>query len=261
MREKCDMFDNGIIEKLKDLRDNKGAYALKASFEDEGVTDSDLSDLVLLSGPADIKVYVKIGGCEANRDIEKCLRLGIKGVVAPMVESEFAVSKFVDSINQRASLFGIDRPKIFINIETIQAAKVSKGIFKEHHTHLDGIVVGRSDLSKSMGLGKKYVDDKRVMLEVTKVLESAKSYGLKTKMGGTVSRSSAAHIIDLNSQGLLDFFETRAVIYEIKKARDVVSSISSALEYEQLLLDRRQHFHDTKAEFFKGRVNNIEERK
>ena len=92
------MFNENITNKLKDLDNVHGAHALKASFEDEGVTDCDLSDLVLLSGGTGLKVYVKIGGCEANRDIERCLRLGIKGIVAPMVESEFAVSKFINSV-------------------------------------------------------------------------------------------------------------------------------------------------------------------
>ena len=255
------MFNNEIIKKIQDLKNNKGAYALKASFEDEGISDSDLSDLILLSNPANIRVYVKIGGCEANRDIEECLRLGIKGIVAPMVESEFAVSKFIDSIEQRISLFGTSRPKIFINIESIEAVKRSKKIFEKYYDKLDGIVVGRSDLSKSMGLGKKYVNSAQVMLEVKKVLENAKNHDLITKMGGTVSAESATHIMDLHAQGLLDFFETRAVIYEIPKLKNIVASISSALEYEQLLLENRIRFHHIKAGFFENRKNNIERRK
>ena len=255
------MFNENITNKLKDLHNVHGAYALKASFEDEGVTDCDLSDLVLLSGGTGLKVYVKIGGCEANRDIERCLRLGIKGVVAPMVESEFAVSKFIDSVNQRCSLFGVERPKIFVNLETELACQRAKKIIKTHCENLDGIVVGRSDLSKSMGLTKADVNGIRVMKIVRETLAVAKNYGLTTKMGGTVSSESCTTINGLYDRNLLDFFETRAVIYDLSKIFDIKRSIKQALEYEQMLLTRRQNFHSVKAKFFNDRITNIEVRK
>lgn len=255
------MFNENITHKLKDLHNVHGAYALKASFEDEGVTDCDLSDLVLLSGGTGLKVYVKIGGCEANRDIERCLRLGIKGVVAPMVESEFAVSKFIDSVSQRCSLFGIEKPKIFVNLETELACKRARKIIKSHYNSLDGIVVGRSDLSKSMGLAKTDVNDTKVMKVVQETLTIAKEYELTTKMGGTVSSDSCAVISSLYDQGLLNFFETRAVIYDLSKTFDIKRSIKQALEYEQMLLTRRQSFHGVKAKFFNDRIANIEVRK
>ena len=255
------MFNENITNKLKDLHNVHGAYALKASFEDEGVTDCDLSDLVLLSGGTGLKVYVKIGGCEANRDIERCLRLGIKGIVAPMVESEFAVFKFIDSVNQRCSLFGVERPKIFVNLETELACQRAKKIIKSHSNSLDGIVVGRSDLSKSMGLTKADVNGTKVMKVVQETLTIAKDYELTTKMGGTVSSDSCAVISDLYDQGLLNFFETRAVIYDLSKIFDIKRSIKKALEYEQMLLTRRQNFHGVKAKFFNDRITNIEVRK
>lgn len=255
------MFNDSIKEKLKNLHDIYGAHALKASFEDEGVTDSDLSDLVLLSGGTGLKVYVKVGGCEANRDIEKCLRLDIKGIVAPMVESTFAVSKFIDSVGERVKLFGVQMPKIFVNLETITACKNAKEIINNHHLNLDGIVVGRSDLSKSMGLGKPYVNSDEVMSQVYSTLETAKKFNLTTKMGGTVSQESADLIADLHEKDLLDFFETRAVIYDLSKVFKIKKSIKQALEYEQMLLNRRQRFHDVKAGFFGERVKSIEVRK
>ena len=255
------MFNKNITNKLKDLHSIHGAYALKASFEDEGVTDSDLSDLVLLSGGSGLKVYVKIGGCEANRDIERCLRLGIKGIVAPMVESEFAVSKFISSVEERCSLFGVRKPKVFVNLETQLACNRARTIIEAHHSSLNGIVVGRSDLSKSMGLSKAEVNDPVVMKVVKQTLQTAKEYGLTTKMGGTVSRESCDLIEELYESQLLDFFETRAVIYDLSKTFNIKRSIKQALEYEQMLLVRRQNFHNVKAGFFNSRVSNIEVRK
>jgi len=255
------MFNNKITKKIRDLHENHGAIALKASFEDEGVTDSDLSDLVLLSGGSGMDVYVKIGGCEANRDIEKCLRLGIKGVVAPMVESSFAASKFIESMQQKASLLEADCPRLFINLETRTACSNTKEILKNHHNSLSGIVVGRSDLSKSLGLTKENVNDPEVMTMVKKTLETAKSLGLQTKMGGTVSKDSVGAISELYESSLLDYFETRAVIYRISKVKSIERAIKSALEYEQMLLEKRHSFHKIKSDFFFNRTNSIENRK
>ena len=47
-----------------------GLSALKSSFEDEGVSDSDLIKLLLISSKSGIPTFVKIGGCEAKRDID-----------------------------------------------------------------------------------------------------------------------------------------------------------------------------------------------
>jgi|TARA_Y100000287_G_scaffold175933_1_gene166115 hypothetical protein len=256
------MFNNNITNKLKNLNSNYGAHALKASFEDEGVTDADLNDLILLSGDTKLKVYVKIGGCEANRDIETCLRMGIRGIVAPMVESDFAVSKFIDSVAERCSLFAIPySPKLFVNLETETACKNAKKIIKKHHKNLSGIVVGRSDLSKSLGLSKANVNDTRVMNVVRDTLNVAKDYNLQTKMGGTVSRDSSKLIYELWSNGLLDFFETRAVIFKLENVENIKKSIGEALSYEQMLLKRRHHFHSVKSSFFDSRVQSIEVRK
>lgn len=255
------MFDKKITKSIINLKERHGAYALKASFEDEGVTDSDLNDLILLSGNTGLQVYVKIGGCEANRDIETCLRLGISGLVAPMVESPFAVSKFVSSVRSKCSLLSITEPKKFINLETITACNRSEEILDLHHEDLDGIVVGRSDLSRSMGLEKKNVNDKEVIDVVRKTLRNAKKHGLQTKMGGTVSAESVDAITALFLDGLLDRFETRAVVFTVSDSKDILGSVKAALAYEQMLLEKRHHLHNVKANFFNERVKNIEKRK
>ena len=69
------MFSKEIKDCLSDLKNLYHATALKASFEDEGINDEDLTDLVLLSRFGDLEVAVKIGGAEANSDI----LLSVKG--------------------------------------------------------------------------------------------------------------------------------------------------------------------------------------
>ena len=41
---------------------------------------------------AECTPFVKVGGCEANTDIYNCLKIGVNGIIAPMVETPFAIS-------------------------------------------------------------------------------------------------------------------------------------------------------------------------
>ena len=108
---------------------------------------------------------------------------------------------------------------------------------------------------------EKNVNDKEVIDVVRKTMENAKKHNLQTKMGGTVSAESVDVINELFSDGLLDRFETRAVVFTISESKDILGSVKSALDYEQMLLQKRHHLHNTKANFFNERVENIERRK
>ena len=112
-----------------------------------------------------------------------------------------------------------------------------------------------------MGLEKKNVNDKKVIDVVRKTLKNAKKHGLQTKMGGTISAESVDAINGLFLDGLLDRFETRAVVFTISDSKNILESVKAALAYEQMLLKKRHHLHNVKANFFSERVNNIEKRK
>ena len=104
-------------DKLIELK-NQGVVGIKQSFEDEGVLDLDLWKISKICKELDLKLSVKIGGCEAISDINRCIDLNVDGIVAPMIESKFALQKFSESING----FEYKGDK-FINIESIQAYK------------------------------------------------------------------------------------------------------------------------------------------
>lgn len=257
------MFNEEIKECLHDLKNVYNASALKASFEDEGINDEDLTDLVLLSGFGDLEVAVKIGGAEANSDIVRCLRRGVVDIVAPLVESSYAASKFVNAARNKAQALGVEDVGLHVNLETKTAVLNAKDIITNHKDSLKGVVVGRSDLSMSMGLRKANVDDDVVMDCVKSVLHTAKRSGLMTTMGGTISVKSVPHIISLRHQGLLDRFETRAVVFDIdtSDAHIISNAITKALAYEQLLLDQRAVYHNARASELDIRVKSIEGRK
>ena len=94
-----------------------GQIALKAEFESEGTRFSELLRLKEIANGANIPMVVKIGGCEAIRDLLDCKDLRISNIVAPMIESKYAASKFVQAINRvyKDEKF---KPKTYVNIET-----------------------------------------------------------------------------------------------------------------------------------------------
>ena len=70
-----------------------GAVGVKTSFEDEGAHPKNVQKLRLLTHKVGLDLNLKIGGAEAKTDFNMGLEMDVDGVVAPMIESEFALSK------------------------------------------------------------------------------------------------------------------------------------------------------------------------
>ena len=87
-----------LKDSLEKLGKSYGIIGMKQSFEDEGVLLDDVITVKRITELCEMQSYVKIGGCEAKSDLYNCVRLGINGVIAPMVETPFALSKFLDII-------------------------------------------------------------------------------------------------------------------------------------------------------------------
>ena len=79
---------NKILLELKDL----GCSGIKISFEDEGALLNEMISMRYLTASTGLKLSIKIGGCEAKRDIVDCIDIGCDAIVAPMIESAFSLS-------------------------------------------------------------------------------------------------------------------------------------------------------------------------
>ncbi|MFQ9205035.1 MAG: aldolase, partial [Flavonifractor plautii] len=79
-----------MLDILKELKNEYGVLAVKAEFEAEGSRTDELVKLNEIVFRADMDIFIKIGGCEAVRDMDQCRIFGAAGIMGPMIETPFA---------------------------------------------------------------------------------------------------------------------------------------------------------------------------
>lgn len=79
-----------MVDRLVDLKENHHVVGVKAEFEAEGTRLEEAMRLKEVSLKAGLGLTLKIGGCEAIRDMFEGKDLGTVHMVAPMVETPYA---------------------------------------------------------------------------------------------------------------------------------------------------------------------------
>ncbi len=93
-----------LIEQLELLKTKYDIFGIKQSFEDEGVIFDDVITMRRITELCNLPLYVKIGGCEAKTDINNCQKIGVDTIIAPMVETPFALKKYLSSVEETSPL-------------------------------------------------------------------------------------------------------------------------------------------------------------
>lgn len=203
------------VKILTDLIENDGLLGIKTSFEDEGALFNETVRLKEVCNQAKTKVTLKIGGPEAIRDIKDASIIGVKGLVAPMVETEFGLKKFIQATRIYIPEDVRSTLQLNINIETVTAVENSiKMLDTEESNDLYGVTVGRVDLVSSMNMDRNYVNSDEVYKLAKSVFTKAKERGMKACLGGAISTESLQFLKKMHSEGLLDKFETRYAIFD-----------------------------------------------
>src|SRR3989344_7602665 len=116
-------IEHKMVELLKDLKKHYSVVAIKAEFEAEGSRLNELMRLKDISEKAGLGIVLKLGGAEAVTDLFEAQMLGVEGIVAPMIESSYALKKYLGIVEGHLSLDERKDLLIVAMIETIQGYK------------------------------------------------------------------------------------------------------------------------------------------
>lgn len=206
-------------------------YEIKISLEDEGLTFDQATKIACLTHQQQIPLNIKIGGAEAISDMRFAKSIECKGCVAPMIESSYALYKFISSVYKNS----FDFKNLFVNIESKQAYYNIKTILNSSDaSHLYGVVLGRTDFIQSFGYTKSSVDSDECFDMAVEIFTLAKKKGLKTIMGGNLNINSFDFIKKLYDTNLLDYIETRNVKIKLSYGflDNFKENLSNMLEFE-----------------------------
>jgi len=251
-----------IIDVLKCLKEEHGVFEIKAEFEAEGSRIEEMMRLKDVTSSVDLPIILKIGGVEAVTDIYNALTLGVKGVIAPMAETPFAVSKFIKTINEFVPPDNAENIDFAINIETVTAHKNIDDILSlQGMENLHGITIGRVDLVGSMGADRSEVNSNEVYEICEDVFTKAREKNLSCGLGGAISTDSLEFIKRLVDKKLIDKYETRKVVYQASAiSSNPISGLKKGLEFELLWLKSKQRYYSRIKQEDQQRIDMLERR-
>jgi hypothetical protein len=232
------------------------AIELKAEFEAEGSRLAEVQWLSKFASQVGLGLTIKIGGCEAVSDLREAVIMGATTIVAPMIETPYALSKYQAMVARCVTDNDRERIKFFWNLETATAFENLPTMIKQ--TTLDGFVIGRVDLCGSLELGRKSVDCNHVLDLTTKASELAKAHNLLVVVGGGVTVQSKKFFEQLPK---LDRFETRKVVFKCPEALAHNADLyDAATEFELIWLNFKRSLYTRWANEDNARIGMLEKR-
>ncbi len=252
-----------MVEVLKQGKEKYGFVGVKAEFEAEGTRMDELIKLLDIGRKAGVKIALKIGGCEAVSDLLTAKQIGVDYIIAPMVESSYALSKYIEAKNKVYGAASKHNPKFLFNLETINGFKNLKEMVAQAlvENGADGIVFGRGDYTQSRGMKRTEVDHDAITADCIEVAKACRENNLELVVGGGVSTASATALGKINDV-FLTRFETRKVIFssDALNASDIEQRLEQALKFELLWLKNKQEHYSTIAQEDSKRIKILEER-
>jgi 4-hydroxy-2-oxoheptanedioate aldolase len=251
-----------MVDMLKDLRDNHAVVGVKAEFEAEGTRTEELMRLKEICLAAKVSLTLKIGGCEAVRDMYDARTVGVNYLVAPMVETPFSLQKYLRAVDIVFPRDEQEKIEFLINVETLMAAQNFGNMLKiEGIERLGGVVVGRVDMVGSMGLDRTACESDRVFAITKDLATLAKERGLTVVVGGAISTASLPFLRKL-VDSLIDRYETRKICFSCPEAlKDgAEQGISKAVAFELAWLQNKRSYYKAIAEEDDKRISMLEAR-
>lgn len=253
-------IEKRMLDMLKRGRDRFGVVAVKAEFEAEGTRSDEFLRLVDLARRADIKVALKIGGCEAVSDLHASKLFGVDYIIAPMVETPYSLTKFIEAKDKTYADDARDTEFLF-NLETESTLRNLEDMLPLAKAGVDGIVFGRVDFTLSRGLPRGAVNDRTITDAVLKAALACAKADIDLVVGGSVSVEALPALREIR-RIRLDRFETRKIVFDgaAVEAADMAAGIDQAVAFELAWLENKRDYYREIADEDLQRIRMMKER-
>ncbi len=245
-------------KKLRDmltrLRDDFGCDSLKVATEDAGMSFEEISEVYRLFNDI-LPIAMKIGGPEARNDIHNAVQIGVACIIAPMIESVYALEKFIQTVEEVAGKIKYEKLSKQINIETITACDNIENIINSKCIEaIHQVTIGRTDLSRSI---RENVDSQR-MLELTKkIVDISRAKNIEVSVGGNITPENAVKIAEMATP---DKINTREIGFTVIKSSNIYSTVTEMLKFERELIVHKINIFNYQIDSLADRKIKIEKR-
>lgn len=238
------LLEKKMVDALKDLKENHHVAGVKAEFEAEGTRLEEALRLKEVVTKAGLDLTIKIGGCEAIKDMYDARTIGVTAIVAPMIESAYAMKKYVKAVNFVFPKEESREMKFLINTETITGYNnIDETINSDEFKDVSGIVLGRVDMTGSIGLTREDINTDKIFDLAYNLSQKMQKAGKDFVIGGGVSAHSLPFFKKLP---YISRFETRKVIFNAKDAlndKNADKGILKAVGFELMWLKNKREFY------------------
>lgn len=240
-------LERKMTDHLRQMREEYNLIGIKTEFEGEGARMDELFRLKEITAAADIPIILKIGGAEALTDLRNARTIGAKKIVAPMVETEFAVQKFMDMFEKVFPAEEGHDTIPCINVETITGSQhFQKMTELEAFAKIGEVVIGRVDMTRSLGLTYADLNTNPVYEACARIFQKAKEVDPSKEcvMGG-ISNFEAFDFLKRFGPGIVDAYELRKAIYKVTDGWENVAKrgLMKGYEFEMMWYTYKQNYY------------------
>jgi hypothetical protein len=232
---------------LVHLRENYNLAGVKTEFEAEGVRLDDFCRLKEIAMLAGIPITLKIGGCEAVTDIRFGKAIGVSYIMAPMIESAFAVKKFMGAIRTCYAADELEEVIPEINIETITGHdSFGKILALPEYAEIGGLAIGRKDMTHSMEFPTEKMDCNAVFCVCRDIFESSKEkYPATTCTLGGINSFAVLEFLKKFPAGTVDQLEMRKMIFSLhgNNGRKLKDGLIKGLRFEKMWYENKSRYY------------------
>lgn len=240
-------LEKKMVDTLINLRQEHNVVGIKAEFEAEGTRMEEALRLKEVVTKAGLELTIKIGGCEAIKDMYDARTIGVNLIVAPMIETAYALKKYVQALK---FVFPEEERKdiaFYMNIETVTGYKnLEEMLQTEYSKYIDGIVLGRVDMTGSLGLTREDINTEQIFDIANNMALLCQKYNKQFVIGGGVSYHSLPFFKRLPKNSLYKF-ETRKIVFDAQKAfedKNIDKGILKAVGFELMWLKNKRKFYE-----------------